>query len=60
MWYCVRLVTDNPSGAVCGIVCGVTASLSVASTYDGGLHEFLANTIQNHAVMAGAGSAIGQ
>ncbi|XP_052797300.1 uncharacterized protein LOC128229424 [Mya arenaria] len=46
------------SGALCGIVCGVSAALSVASTYEGGLGNFLENTVQNNAVMAGAGTSI--
>ena len=42
-----------------GVVCGVSAALGVASTYEGGLNKFLQNTVQNHSVLAGAGTSIG-
>ena len=47
------------SGAILGVICGVSASLGVASTYEGGLSNFLENTVQNHSVIAGAGTSIG-
>ncbi|XP_045204552.2 uncharacterized protein LOC123557251 [Mercenaria mercenaria] len=47
------------SGALFGIVCGVSVALGVASTYEGGLNNFLENTVQNNSVMAGAGTSIG-
>ena len=53
------LVILFSSGAVLGVICGVSASLGVASTYEGGLSNFLENTVQNHSVIAGAGTSIG-
>lgn len=47
------------SGALLGILCGVGALLGTASTYDGGLNNFLENTLQNNAVIAGSASSIG-
>lgn len=47
------------SGALAGVVCGISVTLAVASTYDGGLSNFLENTIQNKSVMSGAGTSIG-
>ena len=38
---------------------GVGAALGVASTYDGGLGDFLKNTVQNGSVLAGSGTSIG-
>nr|WGU51208.1 DUR3-like urea transporter subtype A3 [Theodoxus fluviatilis] len=41
------------SGAVGGLTAGVTALLVVASTYEGGLGNFLVNTAQVYSVLAG-------
>ena len=42
-----------------GMICGVSAALGVASTYEGGLELFLKNTAQNNAVLAGAATSLG-
>ncbi|KAL4230282.1 hypothetical protein ACF0H5_010667 [Mactra antiquata] len=47
------------SGSLFGVVCGVGVALGVASTYEGGLNNFLVNTTQNKSVMAGAATSIG-
>ncbi|XP_060551994.1 uncharacterized protein LOC132713418 [Ruditapes philippinarum] len=47
------------SGALFGVVCGVSVSLGVASTYEGGLDNFLVNTVQNFSVMGGAATSMG-
>ncbi|XP_076467664.1 uncharacterized protein LOC143298665 [Babylonia areolata] len=46
-------------GGLCGLAGGVTANLIMASTYEGGLSNFLPNTSQNYAVLAGSCSAFG-
>lgn len=47
-------------GALFGTICGVSVALGVASTFEGGLNEFLTNTVQNYSVIAGAGTSIGK
>lgn len=46
-------------GSVSGLVGGIAANFIVASTFDGGLSNFLPNTSQNYAVLAGSCSAFG-
>ena len=41
------------------MICGVSAALGVASTYEGGLGLFLKNTAQNNAVLSGAATSLG-
>ncbi|WAQ99645.1 hypothetical protein MAR_024018 [Mya arenaria] len=47
------------SGGAAGLVCGVTATLVTASFYEGGLSNFLLNTVQNYAILAGTCSSFG-
>ncbi|KAH3838852.1 hypothetical protein DPMN_112268 [Dreissena polymorpha] len=47
------------SGGAVGLVCGITATLVTASFYDGGLGNFLKNTVQNYAILAGTCSSFG-
>ncbi|XP_071088112.1 uncharacterized protein [Haliotis cracherodii] len=45
------------AGALSGLVGGLTALFSVASTFDGGLSNFLVNTSQNYSVVAGSSAS---
>ncbi|XP_041356757.1 uncharacterized protein LOC121373965 [Gigantopelta aegis] len=45
------------AGSIIGLIGGVSATLIVASTFDGGLGNFLANTSQNYSVLAGSSSS---
>ena len=47
-------------GAIFGTICGVSMALGVASTFEGGLNDFLKNTVENLSVIAGAGTSIGR
>ena len=47
------------SGGCLGLVCGITATLVAASFYDGGLNNFLRNTVQDYAILAGTVSSFG-
>ena len=49
----------NFSGGLAGLVCGVAATLAAATMYDGGLSNFLINTVQNYAILAGTCSSFG-
>lgn len=46
-------------GGFVGLVCGITATLVAASFYDGGLSNFLRNTVQDYAILAGTCSSFG-
>ncbi|GFN81677.1 urea-proton symporter dur3-like [Plakobranchus ocellatus] len=46
-------------GSLSGFFGGIVANLIVASTFDGGLSQFLANTSQDYAVLAGSCTAFG-
>ncbi|GFR91349.1 urea-proton symporter DUR3-like [Elysia marginata] len=46
-------------GGLSGIFGGITANLILASTYEGGLGNFLRNTSQDYAVLAGSCTAFG-
>ncbi|KAK3592701.1 hypothetical protein CHS0354_037837 [Potamilus streckersoni] len=46
------------SGGLFGLVCGVSVTVGVASTYEGGLGNFMVNSVQNYSVLAGAGSSL--
>ena len=45
------------SGGIAGLICGITATLVAASMYDGGLNNFLKNTVENYAILAGTCSS---
>ncbi|XP_070198051.1 uncharacterized protein [Littorina saxatilis] len=47
------------SGSLCGLVAGITATLSAATMYEGGLNNFLINTVQDYAILAGTCSSFG-
>lgn len=47
------------SGGIAGLICGISATLATASTYDGGLKNFLMNTVQDYAILAGTCSSFG-
>ena len=47
------------AGSLSGLVGGIAANFIVASTYDGGLANFLPNTSENYAVLAGSCCAFG-
>ena len=47
------------SGSVGGLVTGITATLAVASQYEGGLNHFLINTVQDYAILAGTCCSFG-
>ena len=46
-------------GGILGLVCGITATLSTATMYEGGLNKFLINTVQDHAILAGTCASFG-
>ncbi|XP_070197555.1 uncharacterized protein [Littorina saxatilis] len=46
-------------GSLSGLVAGLIANLSFASTYEGGLGNFLPNTSENYAVLTGSCCAFG-
>ena len=57
---CINLsVSVLPVGSLCGLVAGITATLSAATMYDGGLDNFLINTVQDYAILAGTCSSFG-
>jgi hypothetical protein len=41
------------SGSLAGLLFGVTATLTAASMYPGGLNNFLLNTVQDYSILAG-------
>ncbi|XP_033744244.1 urea-proton symporter DUR3-like [Pecten maximus] len=47
------------SGGLAGLVLGVTATLAVASMYEGGLNNFLLNTVQDYTILAGTCCSFG-
>ena len=47
------------SGGIAGLICGVAATLATATKYEGGLSNFLKNTVQNYAILAGTCSSFG-
>ncbi|KAL8616992.1 hypothetical protein ACOMHN_014163 [Nucella lapillus] len=47
------------AGSLTGLVAGITATLSAATMYDGGLNKFLINTVQDYAILAGTCSSFG-
>lgn len=47
------------SGGIAGLICGIAATLATATMYEGGLNNFLINTVQNYAILAGTCSSFG-
>nr|WGU51206.1 DUR3-like urea transporter subtype A1 [Theodoxus fluviatilis] len=47
------------AGSLSGLVLGVTATLAAASQYKDGLNNFLINTVQDHAILAGTCTSFG-
>lgn len=47
------------TGGILGLVCGITATLSAATMYEGGLNNFLINTVQDYAILAGTCASFG-
>ena len=47
------------TGSLSGLVAGITATLSAATMYEGGLNNFLINTVQDYAILAGTCSSFG-
>lgn len=47
------------AGGCAGLVCGISATLITASFYEGGLNNFLRNTVQDYAILAGTCSSFG-
>ncbi|XP_033744067.1 urea-proton symporter DUR3-like [Pecten maximus] len=47
------------SGGITGLLIGVAAMLGAASTYEGGLHNFLLNTSQDYSILAGTCCSFG-
>lgn len=47
------------AGSISGLVGGVTANFITASTFEGGLGNFLANTSHDYSVLAGSTTAFG-
>lgn len=54
-----ELVSCLPIGSLCGLAGGLTANFLVAATYEDGLSQFLRNTSENYAVLAGSCTAFG-
>ncbi|KAH9519869.1 hypothetical protein Btru_071108 [Bulinus truncatus] len=46
-------------GSLSGLIGGITANLITASTFDGGLSNFLANTSHDYSVLAGSTTSFG-
>ncbi|KAK6172351.1 hypothetical protein SNE40_016024 [Patella caerulea] len=47
------------AGCICGLICGITATLGAATMYEGGLNNFLINTVQDYAILAGTCCSFG-
>ncbi|KAK3575937.1 hypothetical protein CHS0354_001140 [Potamilus streckersoni] len=47
------------AGGIAGLICGITALLVSATMYEGGLNNFLQNTVQDYAILAGTCSSFG-
>lgn len=58
LWYIMCLWLSF-SGGILGLVCGITATLSAATMYEGGLNNFLINTVQDYAILAGTCASFG-
>ena len=46
-------------GGIAGLICGIAATLAAATMYEGGLSNFLINTVQNYAILAGTCCSFG-
>ncbi|XP_033744065.1 LOW QUALITY PROTEIN: uncharacterized protein LOC117329942 [Pecten maximus] len=47
------------AGGIAGLLAGISATLITASTYDGGLSNFVINTSQEYSILAGSCSSFG-
>lgn len=55
----VHVVYEYFSGGISGLVAGIVVTLGMASTFPGGLGNFLINTAQDNTILAGIAAAFG-